>query len=276
MHTDPEILALIALGEPAGSEADGEHLAACRDCRATLDALTGAAVAGRSSASAPTLVAPHDRVWAQVAATVAAERAARVGAERAAAPGGAGVGGGVSVGVGGVADIGGDSPPQAAPSSPLPTRPRARRVPARWLALAAAVVVVAAAGGLVTTLALRPSTPTATPSVTVLARAALSALPDWPDATGDAVVETDGSATSMVVSVNAATDRPDTYREVWLLSSDLTKLVSLGLLVGDSGTFAIPADIDMTEYAIVDVSSEPLDGNPAHSSNSILRGRLDA
>ncbi|PPF80023.1 anti-sigma factor [Subtercola sp. Z020] len=270
MHTDPEILALIALGEPAGSEADGEHLAACRDCRATLDALTGAAVAGRSSASAPTLVAPHDRVWAQVAATVAAERAAATG------DAGGGAGGGVGVGVGRVAVMGGDSPPQAAQSSPLPTRPRSRRVPARWLALAAAVVVVATAGGVATTLALRPSTPTATPSVTVLARAALSALPDWPDATGDAVVETDGSATSMVVSVNAATDRPDTYREVWLLSSDLTKLVSLGLLVGDSGTFAIPADIDMTEYAIVDVSSEPLDGNPAHSSNSILRGRLDA
>jgi hypothetical protein len=63
-------------------------------------------------------------------------------------------------------------------------------------------------------------------------------------------------------------------REVWLISSDLTKLVSVGLLATDEGTFALPKDIDLSEYTVVDVSSEPLDGNPGHSSDSIVRGAL--
>ncbi|RFA16203.1 hypothetical protein B7R21_02120 [Subtercola boreus] len=270
MHTDPEILALLALGEPAGTDADRAHTEGCLECAATLEAFTGAAAAGRSSSSVPTLVSPHERVWEQVARAVAAEAAAPVRPVASVAP--------VRPGA---------SASQAALASPAESveqlagsvrpRPRRSRLPVRWLALAAAVVLAATVGGVATTLALQPrdgSTPG--PGVSVLARVALTALPDWPGASGDAVVESNGSTTSMVISVNAATDRPDAYREVWLLSADLTKLVSLGLLAGDSGTFAIPADIDMSQYSIVDVSSEPLDGNPAHSSDSIVRGSFSS
>jgi hypothetical protein len=36
----------------------------------------------------------------------------------------------------------------------------------------------------------------------------------------------------------------------------------------------LPADIDIGQYPIVDVSVEPMDGNPAHSGVSIARGQL--
>ena len=50
---------------------------------------------------------------------------------------------------------------------------------------------------------------------------------------------------------------------------------SLGLL-DDAGEYAIPADIDLSEFSVVDVSIEPDDGDPTHSGRSILRGTLVA
>jgi hypothetical protein len=36
----------------------------------------------------------------------------------------------------------------------------------------------------------------------------------------------------------------------------------------------VPADLDLSKYKIVDVSVEPYDGNPAHSTDSLVRGSL--
>lgn len=46
--------------------------------------------------------------------------------------------------------------------------------------------------------------------------------------------------------------------------------------VASSGSVDIhmPVAVDVTRYALVDVSLEPDDGNPAHSNTSVLRGRL--
>ena len=63
-------------------------------------------------------------------------------------------------------------------------------------------------------------------------------------------------------------------REVWLIRSDASGLVSLGLLEGDSGRFVVPDGIDLDEFTLVDVSAEPVDGDPAHSGDSIVRGEL--
>lgn len=63
------------------------------------------------------------------------------------------------------------------------------------------------------------------------------------------------------------------YQEVWLIGTDLTRLISLGIMKSDSGTFPLPADLNLADFPpIVDVSDEPLDGNPGHSSVSIVRG----
>ena len=51
--------------------------------------------------------------------------------------------------------------------------------------------------------------------------------------------------------------------------------VSLGTLgAGDTGVFPVPADLDVAQFPVVDVSREPLDGNPAHSKDSVVRGTL--
>ena len=66
---------------------------------------------------------------------------------------------------------------------------------------------------------------------------------------------------------------PSDVREVWLIRSDASGLAGLGLY-GSSGRFAVPEGIDLDEFTLVDVSAEPVDGNPAHSGDSIVRGEL--
>ena len=112
------------------------------------------------------------------------------------------------------------------------------------------------------------------PSLTEIAEATLAPFPDHPAAEGTAVVEErpDGS---FVVRVEVSADAaPDTFREVWLITADASALVSLGVLEGTAQTFAVPADVDLRDYVLVDVSQEPVDGDPDHSGDSIVRGEL--
>jgi hypothetical protein len=60
---------------------------------------------------------------------------------------------------------------------------------------------------------------------------------------------------------------------VWLIDPTVSKMVSLGPL-RDDGVYDVPAGVDPFAFPIVDVSAEPVDGNPAHSGDSLLRGQL--
>jgi hypothetical protein len=55
-----------------------------------------------------------------------------------------------------------------------------------------------------------------------------------------------------------------------------TRLVPLGPLAGGDGdfhgTFAVPVGLPLSEFGQVDVSAERWDGNPGHSTLSLLRG----
>ena len=63
--------------------------------------------------------------------------------------------------------------------------------------------------------------------------------------------------------------------EVWLGDSHAEDMVPMGVLTGPSGRFPVPKAMDLKAHPIVDVSLEPNgDTNPAHSDNSMLRGRL--
>ncbi|MDT0164645.1 hypothetical protein Q9R32_03645, partial [Actinotalea sp. AC32] len=66
-HVEPELLALVALGEPADDDAR-EHLATCAACAAEVEALSGAVLTARSVTPADTLVAPPPAVWEGVRA----------------------------------------------------------------------------------------------------------------------------------------------------------------------------------------------------------------
>jgi hypothetical protein len=66
--------------------------------------------------------------------------------------------------------------------------------------------------------------------------------------------------------------------EAWLMDAAGTRLHALGALTPQTdgalhGSFELPADLPLDRYDTVDVSVEPLNGEPSHSGVSLLRGR---
>jgi hypothetical protein len=156
-----------------------------------------------------------------------------------------------------------DEPHQGPAVVDLGARRAARRGPLLWMvgAAAAAVVVVV---GLVAVVD-EPS------ERNVLASAALDRL--GPAGTGDAeLVDDDGDLVLQVTTDGL--DAGDGFLEVWVIDPDVTKLVSLGPARPD-GTYDLPPGLDPEEFPVVDVSVEPLDGDPTHSGDSVLRGVLE-
>ncbi len=71
----------------------------------------------------------------------------------------------------------------------------------------------------------------------------------------------------------------DGFLEAWLIDPVTGSMVSLGPVDTGSGRAAtveltVPSGLDVGTYALVDVSAEPLDGDPTHSGDSLLRGTL--
>ncbi len=60
-----------------------------------------------------------------------------------------------------------------------------------------------------------------------------------------------------------------------LLDLDTGDLISLGVLNGTASDFELPDGLDLRDYPTIDVSRKSLDGDPAHSTDSIARGELD-
>ena len=62
------------------------------------------------------------------------------------------------------------------------------------------------------------------------------------------------------------------------MSPDDSGLVSLGTMSAgqSSASFPVPAGLPLSVYTNVDISDEPVDGNPGHSSVSVLRGQFAA
>jgi anti-sigma-K factor RskA len=151
-----------------------------------------------------------------------------------------------------------------------PRRAHPRRAAAVLVAAAAVVGILVGSG--VTWVATRQPAPTV-----VVAQAQLDPL-SAPRASGTAVVRRNaGAQRELVVQVTGLDPTPGTFFEVWLLDKGANRLVSLGVLqAGRTGTFVIPPSLDLSQYPVVDVSLQPLDGNPEHSGDSLVRGTLDS
>ncbi|MGY1673410.1 anti-sigma factor [Geodermatophilus sp. SYSU D00710] len=260
-HCTPEDLALAALREPLDDGATA-HLAGCPDCTRELGRLRRAvdvlAVPELADPGPP--VAPPPAGWAGIAAATGVATAPRPDVVAASAPP-----------AGPVPDVppvplaAGPADPEPGPVAPVvPLRPRRSRL---LLAAAAALVVGLGVGAGAVALAGREDDGVA------VAAAVLDPLEDS-GATGSAsVVEREDG--TRVLRVELAADAPsEGYYEAWLLTESVTGLVPLGVVRPGTEEFELPAGLDLGEYPVVDVSVEPLDGDPAHSGSSIARGQL--
>ncbi|MFD1721307.1 anti-sigma factor [Amnibacterium endophyticum] len=239
-HPDPDDLALLALGEEVPDDRL-RHLEGCAACREELAELTEAARIGRATGIDGRMLTPSPAVWGAIRD--------ELGLAPDLAPG-----------------------PEA--EEPLAgthrverrrTRRPMRRRTAALLGATAVLVVGAAIAAVWTAIA--------APSAEVVARAQLRAEPGWSGSSGTAELDRlpDGRR---VVRLQVATPSVGSdYRELWLLDGG-TGAVSLGVVAGGSGVYAVPGDVDLDRYDVVDVSRERPDGDPAHSGDSILRGTL--
>ncbi|ARC57857.1 hypothetical protein AS850_12305 [Frondihabitans sp. 762G35] len=268
-HIDEETLAIVALDDAAALPAQREHLSSCPTCSADLDELRRTVALGRSSRGVD-LDRPGPEVWGRIRDELGFEPVATtpVAAETA-----------------GVAEL--PAAPERAAAPELPAaperaaalRPRRRSLRlALWLPITAAAAVLGVLGGIAGSGLLRDAV--GTPGQKVVSEARLEALPGWPGAKGTATLERarDGALT-LVVDMRPGTGTApagEPLREVWLMRSDLSGLVSVGLMDGTHGTFTVPVGVDVRRFPLVDVSAEPDDGDPTHSGASIMRGTLSS
>ena len=107
----------------------------------------------------------------------------------------------------------------------------------------------------------------------MVASTTLDGLPAAPSAGGKAEVVQTGNGRRLEVDVSRLGSATGFY-EVWLIDRDVKRMVPVGILRGGAGEFDLPDGVDLKDYPLVDISVEPLDGNPTHSGTSVLRGTL--
>ena len=100
-----------------------------------------------------------------------------------------------------------------------------------------------------------------------------------PGASGTVAMAEDHGERQMVVQVRGVTNiTGGDHLEAWLMDATGTRLVPLGTLDGGDGdfhgTFALPDGVPLGVFDQVDVSAERWDGNPGHSTLSVVRGAL--
>ncbi len=145
---------------------------------------------------------------------------------------------------------------------------RARGPMTPWLAVAAAAGLVVGGLGVAASFTLNQET-----DPTVIAQAPLEPLPGN-DVAGVAAVQQTNAGAVLNVSVADLPPR-EGYYEVWLLTPDVSSMVSVGVLADDgSGTFPLPSTLNLGEFSVVDISREEFDGDATHSTDSVVRGSL--
>jgi len=215
---------------------DSDHLAACEQCRAEVRSLQRAV----DAVAVPEFAAPGAPVPPPASVWEAIAAATGVSGEAGA-------------------------PPAPQEADVVPLRPRRRP-----LLLVAAALVAGAAVGAGAVAALQGDDD-GRPVTSV----ALDPLADN-DASGRAEVIVRDDGTRVVEVDLDAPALDDEYYELWLIDRDVVGMVPLGVVGPGSQTVELPADLDLGRFPLVDVSVEPLDGDPTHSGVSIARGELES
>ena len=234
-HPDHDQLISLALGDTVTDAATTDHLAGCVECATEVATLRTIVSVGHETQAVRDLPPPPPGIWHGIQAQLAATEGQVVGASD----------NGAVIATGG--------------------GPRRRRP--TWAVAVGALVAAAAVA--VAVIAWPRGEPAPPP---VVAAATLDAFANTPPTVhGDAEVLAGGL---MRIHVS---DLPPTqgYYQVWLIDPDTMRMFPLGVLgQGPQSQIALPPDVNLARYSVVDVSAEQYDNNPAHSGDSLLRGRL--
>jgi hypothetical protein len=250
-HCTPEQLALAALQEPL-SASDAAHLDGCATCRTEVATLRRApALLSVPQLAAPSAsVPPPPRVWEAIAAATGVDASLTDGPGMAPAP----------------AAVPPSVAPREAPGGTVvPFRSRRRPV---LLAVAAVLTGAIVGAGAVAVVQSTGDDGEAVDTV------ALDLLPDA-SGSADVVVRDDGSRV-LELDLDAPALEGERYYEVWVIDRSVQGMFPLGAVEPGTQTVELPDGLDLAEYPLLDVSVEPLDGDPTHSGVSVARGDLDA
>lgn len=69
-------------------------------------------------------------------------------------------------------------------------------------------------------------------------------------------------------------DVADGYAQVWLVDSQGSRQVPVGVLEEGRTDVTVPATLELSGYPVVEVSLESYDGDPSHSGRTLWRGEL--
>lgn len=246
-HCDPEDLALLALGESVDGTCS-EHAATCAECGEQLTQLREVISVGRASGGPDALVEPPSHVWRRIESQLDTEP--------------------VPMTLGATSQVNHSAEQDPAPAIPIG---RKRGLP-RWTGLVAATAAGILIGGAVVTVVTGQDE-----QASIVASAQLMPMPDGPDRGGEAQATLNRTDTGYSVTVTASgLEGPEGFYEVWLLDPQDSGLVALGTLApGEKqAAFPVPDGIDLSAFNAVDISDEPLDGDPTHSTVTVLRGTL--
>ncbi|MDV3222423.1 anti-sigma factor domain-containing protein [Intrasporangium sp.] len=272
LHPDPGLLVDVALGTESAPDAR-THLESCDECARTVaDLRRTAALVSSSATAVPSPGAwesPPPRVWDRVLAAIAVPEGVQPEVQSIRSDDHPGERPDVRVGTP-EGRPGRSTGPSVPDVTDLGER-RARRPRKAW-PWAAGLAAAGLAVGLLTGRALWDGTD---PPAATVAQVQLDTL-DTRERLGEAAVVRTDSGVDLRIATTTTLDPGDGYLEVWLINTDGTRMISVGVLGGESATFPISQDLLDQGYVTVDISREPFDDEPEHSGDSLVRGTLSA
>lgn len=243
MHTDPELLSLLALGEEVGTDEDRSHVQTCPTCAEELSELHRLVTLGRGVGADSELTVPGPHVWNRIRAELALLPGLEPRADESAV-------------------VLEDHPESyaadrtsaaSATTTPVSTHPRPSLL---------AVLEAALAGQ-------------SRGSAGLVAHATLAPVQGaWSGASGEAVIATDQLG-RRILQVALEPDLPYSgVRHAWLIHrDDPTLKQTLGILDGPYGVWTVDKSINLEQYAILDISQQRA-SETEHSGQTVVRGQL--
>lgn len=244
MHTDPELLGLLALGEHVGTEDDRLHAQTCPECAGELIDLQRVVTLGRDVGAEPPLAVPSQDVWARTREELGFERPVEPPVDRH-------------------VFLPSDTA-EPFPAGRLKHVFSATKVGSKHARPSPLTLIKSALAG---------SSRRSEKSLT--AHAQLTPIKaSWSHASGTAKLASDKQGRRLL-QVALQADLPSSgVRQAWLIHREDPSLrQTVGILDGPHGLWTVEQSIDLEKYAILEISQQGT-GENAHSGQTIVRGEL--